>query len=112
MLQNVIQIKSGITVHVDVSVKTRKNIMCAKKDSIWNPDACLWKNDKYLASLIDVLVITSDKVIETAKFVPTKAVLTKSASTNLCTWLTFLLITIALLIAISIYCHLRRCIAK
>ena len=28
---NVIYIKSGVTIHFDVSVKIRKNIVCAKK---------------------------------------------------------------------------------
>ena len=31
MVENIIQIKSGITINVDVSVEIRKNIICAKK---------------------------------------------------------------------------------
>ena len=45
--------------------------------------------------------ITCVKNIETRKAVPTKTVLTKSTSTNLCVLLAFLLITIALFIAVS-----------
>ena len=30
MVENIIQIKSGITVNVDVSAKIQENIMCAK----------------------------------------------------------------------------------
>ena len=31
IVQNVIQIKSGMTINVDVSVKIRKNTLCAKR---------------------------------------------------------------------------------
>ena len=35
-----------------------------KKDYIWNPAACSYKNGKYLASIIDDLVITCDETID------------------------------------------------
>ena len=53
MVENVIQIKSGITINVGASVK-RKNCVC-KKDYILNPATCSYKNDKYLASIIEDL---------------------------------------------------------
>ena len=31
MVENIIQIKTGMTIYVDVSVETWKNIMCTKK---------------------------------------------------------------------------------
>ena len=71
--------------------------MCEK--DISNPAPCSCKNDKYLARTVDDSVITYDEIIVTKKIVPTK-----STSTNLYVLITFLLITIALLIAFSIYC--------
>ena len=46
--------------------------MCAKK--VWNPAACSCKNGKYLASIIDVSVITYYEIIEQTKVVPPKTV--------------------------------------
>ena len=48
---HVILIKSGITINVAVSVKLQINIVCAKKDYIWNPATCSCKDGKYLASI-------------------------------------------------------------
>ena len=59
--ENVIQIKSGITIIVDASVK--KHFEC-KKGYIWNLATCSCKNRKYLVSIIDDLVSTCDKHIE------------------------------------------------
>ena len=63
-----------------------------------NLAACSCENCKYLASTADDSMITFGEIIETTKTVPAK-----STSTNIL--LAFLLITIALLIAVSIYCH-------
>ena len=41
----------------------KKNHIC-EKDHIWNPSACSCKNGKYLASIIDVSLITCDKIID------------------------------------------------
>ena len=71
MVENDIQSKSGITLNVDVSVKIRKNIMCAKKDYIWNPAACSNENSKYLRSICDDSVVMRDDTIDTTKTVPT-----------------------------------------
>ena len=35
----------------------------SEKYYIWNPSTCGCENDKYLESIIDDLVITSDKII-------------------------------------------------
>ena len=51
MVENVIQIKSGIMISVNGNAK---NIIYVKK--IWNPP-CSFENGKYLASIIDDSVI-------------------------------------------------------
>ena len=63
---NVVSIKRGIMINVDVSVK--KHHIC-EKDYIWNPATCSCENGKYLASIIDDSVSTYDGIIE--KKVPT-----------------------------------------
>ena len=40
MVENVTQIKRGITINVNVSVKIQKNYRVCKKDYIWNPATC------------------------------------------------------------------------
>ena len=92
-------------------MQVQKTPQC-KKDDICNPATCSCKNGKYLAIIIDDSVITCDEIIETAKYVPTKIVLTNSTSTNFYILLTFLLVTISLLIAVSIYCYLIKYRAK
>ena len=89
-------------INVDLSAKIWKNIMCA------NPATCTCKNGEHLESIIGDSVTTCEKVIEATKTVPTKTattktVLTKRTSTNFFLSLIFLWITIALLIAFSIY---------
>ena len=44
MVENVIQIKTGITINIDVSAKIHKNNSCAKKKIIWNPSTCTCEN--------------------------------------------------------------------
>ena len=61
MVENVTQIKSGITINVDVSAK---NIIYLKKNYIWNPATFSCKNGKYLASITDSSVITCNEIIE------------------------------------------------
>ena len=82
--------------------------MC-ERGYIWNPATCSFKNGKYVRNTIDFSVITCDEIIEKTKAIPTKStstktVLTKCTSTNFYTLIAILLITIALLIAVSIYC--------
>ena len=85
-----------------------------KKDYIWNPTTCSCENGKYLASIIDNLMITCDEIIDAetksyyneAKTVRTK-LNEKNAIFETKTFyflLSFLLITIALLIIVNIYC--------
>ena len=95
-------------INVHVRVKTQKNIMCSKKNFIWNPATCSYKNGKCVGSIIDGSVVICDEIIKETKTVSkstsTKAILTKCASTNFCILLAFLFITRALLIAVSMYC--------
>ena len=64
MEENVIQIKNGIMINVDVSVK---NIIYVKKTIFGKCE-----NGKYLESIIDDdAVITWDEIIEETKTVPT-----------------------------------------
>ena len=53
---NIIQIKSRITINVDVSVKHD----IYEKDYIWNPAKYSFKYGKHLASVIDNSLITCD----------------------------------------------------
>ena len=71
MVENVTQIKSGITINIVVRVKIWKSIMCAKKNYIWNPTTCSCENGKYLASIIDDSVISFDEMVEETKNIPT-----------------------------------------
>ena len=84
--------------------KFQKNIMCVKKNYIWNPRTCCCENGKYVISIIDDLMSSCDEIIKETKIIPTKTVTAKSTSVIFCILLIFLLITIALLIAFSIYC--------
>ena len=68
---------------------------------------CCCKDGKCLASFIDDSVITCDEIIEETKTI--KQILIKKVdcqSQNFYFLLAFLLITNALLIAVSIYCYL------
>ena len=99
----------------------KKHHIC-EKDYIWNPVTYSCQNGKYLATITDNSVITCDEIIDReAKSYDKK---TKSITTNfdeknvICKiknfyiLLSFLLITIALLIAVSIYCYLIKYRAK
>ena len=108
MVENVIQLESGIAINVGASLKIKKNHVC--EEDIWNPTTCNCENGKYLASNIDNLVITCDEIIEETKTAP-KNFNEKNAicKTNiLYIPLADLLTTIALLIAVSIYCYLIK----
>ena len=90
-----------------------KNHIC-KKDIlyyIWNPATINCKNGKYLASISDNSVITCDEII----FAVEKSTISKNIICEknfLYISLVFLLITITLLIAFSIYFCLIRYKAK
>ena len=88
--------------------------MLCEKDHIWNPATCSCENGKYLASIVDDSVIMSDKIIgsfdEETKTIPTNFNEKKATykMQNFYILLVFLLTTIALFIAISIYCYLIK----
>ena len=56
MIESVIQIKSGIMINFDVSVK---NIIYVKKSTFG-----ILLHDKYLESILDNSVITCDEIID------------------------------------------------
>ena len=58
IIKKVTRIKSVITISVVVNVKIQKNIMCAKKNYIWNPATCSCKNGKYVGSIFSNSVVT------------------------------------------------------
>ena len=90
IVENLIQIKSEITINAVACLKIqKKKILVCKKDYVWNPAICSYKSVKYLAGIIDDSVITGDEIIDTTKVVPTKTVLTKSTLTNFYILLTF-----------------------
>ena len=83
-----------------------------EKDYIWNPATCNCENGKYLASILDNLTITCDEIIdvdaeaksndkETKTNLNDKRATCKTQSFYIL--LEFLLITIEVLIAVSIY---------
>ena len=95
-------------ISVDVSVK---NVY--KKDYVWNLATCNWENEKYLASIMDDLELC---VIKLQSHTRKKKILMKKRAAcetqNFYILLAFLLITIALLIAVSIYSYLIKYRAK
>ena len=93
--------------------KNPKEHHVCKNDYIChNATTCSCENGKYLASIMDDSVIKFVENIETTKTVPAKTVPTKSTSTNFYILVVFLLTTIALLIAVCIYCYLIKYRAK
>ena len=89
----------------------KKRHVC-EKYYIWNPGTCNCENGKYLASIMDDLAIRCDDDIESyeeeEKTIPTSFNEKKTTykSQNFYISLAFSLVTIALLIAVSIYCYL------
>ena len=90
----------------------------SEKDYVWNPITCSCENGKYLASITDDSAIMCDEIIESyneeTKTIPTNFNEKKAncKMQNFYILLAFLLITIALLIAVSIYCYLIQYRAK
>ena len=96
--------------------------VCEKK-YIWNPSTCNCENRKYLASITDDLAFTCDefigshnedaeakpKLYDETNFNEKKATCKMQ---NFYIFLAFLLITIALLIAVCICCYLIKHQAK
>ena len=106
MEENVIQI-NGIMQNVDVNAK---NVMYVKKNYVQDPATCSCENGKYLASIMDDSAIRFDEYIELhdehANFNDQKAT---CKTQNFYILLAFSLITVALLIVVSIYCHQITC---
>ena len=91
----------------------KKHRIC-KKDYTWSLSTCSWENKKKLASITDDSVITCDEIIdaEITNNEKTKTISTNFnkqnnlRNTNFYVLLVFLLIIIALLLAVTIYfCH-------
>ena len=82
----------------------KKRHVC-EKDYIWNPTTCNYENGKYLANIMDDSAIMCDYINE-------KKNKKKTHTQHFYILLTFLLITIALLIAVSICYYLMKYRAK
>ena len=85
--------------------KSQTTLVSGKK-YIWNLSTCICEKRKYLESIICDSVIMCDKIIYTKSTIPTKTIWTKAALINFL--LTFLIITLALLIDVNIYCYLIK----
>ena len=108
------QTESQITGEVTINVC--KKYIC-EKDYFWNSATCNYENGKYLASIVDDSAIICDGVIgsyaklslkddyEQINFNEKEAICKTRNFYNL---LVFLLITIVLLIAVTIYCYLIK----
>ena len=90
--------------------KTLKKHNECESDYMWNLATCSCENGKYAESIIDNLIIMCDEIIETAKSTSTKTVSINfnvkkvtCKTENFYILIVFLLIIIALLIALSIY---------
>ena len=84
------------------------------KDYIWNPATCCFENGKYLANIMGDSAIAIDEIIEERKTFTTieKQKKWEKTKKNFYIWHTFLLITMAWLIAVNIYCYLIKYKAK
>ena len=106
MEQIVIQINGGIMINVGVSVK---NFMYVKKIMLGILLHVIVKIKNYLASIMDDLANMCDEIIESyaeeTNFNEKEATYKMH---NFYILLTFLLITITLLIIVSIYCNLIK----
>ena len=76
-----------------------------EKDYVWNPATCNCENGKYLASIMDEIIC--DEIIDVKKTNFNKKDITYKTQ-NCYILLVFLLITVTLLIAVSIYCYLKK----
>ena len=106
MEQIVIQINGGIMINVGVSVK---NFMYVKKIMLGILLHVIVKIKNYLASIMDDLANMCDEIIE--PYVEETNFDEKEATYkthNFYVLLTFLLMTITLLIIVSIYCNLIK----
>ena len=104
--------------------KCKKSHIC-EKDYVWNPATCNCENGKYLASIMDDSTIICDEVINAdskqsltddyeTSTIPTNFNEKKATckTQNFYILLAVLLIIIALLIAVSIYCYLIKYLTR
>ena len=105
--ENVTQSNCGITINVEVSVKTSY----MQKNYIWTLVHVVVKDEKYLASIMDDSVILCDETIDTEETKTDPQNITCNPQ-NFYILLAFLLISIAILIAVSIYYYLIKYWAK
>ena len=85
----------------------RKKRHAWEKNYFWNPSTCSCENGKYLASIMDNLTITCDEIRDVEG---TSCIEKKRTCKTQCflILLVSLWITIALLIAVSIYSYLTK----
>ena len=57
VVQNVLQIKNGVKIHVNMSVKS---VTRAKKDYSRNLSTCICDDSRYLKSIVDDSIIVCD----------------------------------------------------
>ena len=105
--ENKTQSNCGITINVEVSVKTSY----MQKNYIWTLVRVVVKDEKYLASIMDDSVILCDETIDTEETKTDPQNITCNPQ-NFYILLAFLLISIAILIAVSIYYYLIKYWAK
>ena len=67
MVENVIQIKSEITINADRNVIILLSML---ENPIWNPIKYAREIDRYLKSIADDLVITCDEIIDVLDVIP------------------------------------------
>ena len=83
---------------------------------VWNPSTCIPENGQYLVRIMGDSVITCDEVIdsqdEEIKTIPINFNEKNCKTQSFYILLTFLLITITLSIADSIYCYLIKYLPK
>ena len=88
----------------------KKSYVC-EKDYVWNPATCNCENGKLQASITDDSAIIYDEIIHAQETNLDKKNITCKTQ-NLYVLLVFLLITIVLFIAVSIYYYLIKYQAK
>ena len=93
--------------NVKCQCECRKHHVC-EKDYVWNPAICNCENEKYIATIKDDSVIMCNEIIEETVSIKSNENKANCKTQNFYILLAFLLITIALLIALSIYCYLIK----
>ena len=71
MVKNIIQIKFGIPINVNMSAKIQEKVF-EKKGYAWKVATCSFENSKYLGSIFEGLEIICDDIKKTTKGNQTK----------------------------------------